>query len=43
MIKLLYLKTGCATTIKVKFIRNTGYLDVTDNSSDTLIFHRDEQ
>ena len=29
MIKLLDLQTGCANTIKVKFIRNNGFRDVT--------------
>ena len=42
MIKLLDLKTGCTDTIKVKLIRNTGYLNVTNNSSETLIVSKDE-
>ena len=42
MTKLLDLKTGCTNTIKVKFIGNTGYLDLTNNSSGTLIFIKDE-
>ena len=42
MIKLLYLKTGATDTIKVKFMRNAGFLDVTNNSSETLMFSRDE-
>ena len=42
MTKLLDLKTSCTNTIKVKFIRNTGYLDVSNNSSETLIFSKDE-
>ena len=41
-VKLLALKTGCTNTIKVKFIRNTGFLDVTINSSEALIFCKDE-
>ena len=32
MIKLLDLKTGCTNTIKMKFIRNTRHLDVTNSS-----------
>ena len=42
IIKLLDLKTGCTNTIKVQFIRNTGLLYVTNNSSKTLIFRKDE-
>ena len=42
MIKLNYLKTGCTNMIKVKFIRNIGYLDVTNNSSETFTFSEDE-
>ena len=42
MIRLLDLKTGCASTIKLKFIRNTGYLDVSNNSLEKLIFSKDE-
>ena len=42
MIKLLDFKPGCTNTIKVTFIRNTGYLDVTNNSPETLIFSKDE-
>ena len=42
MLKLLYLKAGSTNTIKVKFIRNTGFHDVTNNSSETLIFSKDE-
>ena len=41
-VKLLDLKTGCTNTIKVKFIRNTLYLNVANNSSKTLIFRKDE-
>ena len=42
MVKLLDLKTDCTNTIKGKFMRNTGYLDVTNNSSETLILSKDE-
>ena len=42
MIKLLDLKTGCTNTIKVKFVRNTEFLNVTNNSSELLIFNKDE-
>ena len=42
LFKLLDLKTGCTNTIKVKFIRNLGFLDVTNNSSALLIFTKDE-
>ena len=31
MIKLLDVKTGCTTMIKVKFIMNTGFLDAANN------------
>ena len=33
---------GCTDTIKVKFIRNTEFLDVTNNSSETHIFSENE-
>ena len=42
MIKLLDLKIGCTNTIKGKFILNTEFLDVTNNSSETLIFSKDK-
>ena len=42
MIKLLDLKTGCANKIKMKFVKNTAFLDVTTNSSKPLIFSEDE-
>ena len=42
MIKLLDLETGCTKAIKVKFVRNTGFLDMTNNSSEPLIFNKDE-
>ena len=38
MIKLLDLKTGCTNTIKVKFISDTGFLDVANYSSEILTF-----
>ena len=37
MIKLLDPKTGCTNIMKAKFIRNTGFLDVTHNSTEPLI------
>ena len=36
MTKILDLKTGCTNMLKVKFIRNTGFLDVTNNLSEPL-------
>ena len=33
MIRLPDVKSDCTNTIKVKFIRNTGFLDITNNSS----------
>ena len=42
LIKLCGLKTGCTNTVKVKFIRNTEFLDVTNSSSETPIFSKDE-
>ena len=42
MMKLLDLKTCFMSTIKVRFIRNTGYLDVTNNSSESPTFSKDE-
>ena len=42
MIKLLDLKTSFTNIIKVKFIRNTGFLDVSNNSSKKIIFGKDE-
>ena len=42
MIKLLDIKTRCAYIIKVKFVRNTEFLDITNNSSGLLIFSEDE-
>ena len=41
MIKILYLKTGCTNKIKAKFIRNTQYLNVINNSLEMLIFTKD--
>ena len=43
MFKLLDLKTGCNNTMKVKLIRNIGFLSVTNSSSETLIISRDEE
>ena len=43
MIKLLDLTTGCNNTIKLRCIGNTGYLDLTNNSSDTFISVRIKQ
>ena len=37
MIKLLDLNTGCTNKIKGKFIRNTGFLGVTNKSSEPII------
>ena len=34
MIKLLNVKTECTDMIKVKCIRNTGFLNVTNNSNE---------
>ena len=42
MIKLLDFKSDCTSTIKVKFIRNTEFPDITNNSSEPLIFSNDE-
>ena len=42
MIKLLDLKTGCTNIIKRKFIGDTGFLDTTSNSLETLIFSKNE-
>ena len=42
MIKLLYLQTGFTNMIKVKIIRNIGLLDITNNSSKSLMCSRDE-
>ena len=42
IIKLLDLKNACANTMKVKFIRNIVFLDETNNSSEQLIFSKDE-
>ena len=42
MMKTLGLKAGCTNKIRVKFIRNNGFLDVINNSSETLIFSKDE-
>ena len=42
MIKLLDLKTGSINIIKVKCIMDFGFLDVTNNASETLIFSEDE-
>ena len=42
IIKILELKTSCTNTIKVRFIRNTGFHDVTNNSSEPLLFTMDE-
>ena len=41
IIKLLDIKTSCINTIKVKFIRNTGFPDVTNNNQ-RHIFSKDE-
>ena len=37
MIKLLDVKTDCTNMINAKFLGNTGYCDVTNNSSESLI------
>ena len=42
LIKLLDFKTGCTNTIKVKFVRNTGFLDVTNNSSESCTCSKEE-
>ena len=42
IVKLLDLKMGGVNKIKVKVIRNVGFLDVTNNSSEQLIFNRSE-
>ena len=42
MIQQLDLKTGCTKMIKVTFIRNTGFLDVTIKSTEPLIFSKDK-
>ena len=42
MIKLLDLRTVCTNTNKMKFIRNTGFLDITNNSSEPPIFGKQE-
>ena len=36
MINLLDFKTDCTNMIMVKLIRNMGFLDVTNSSSETL-------
>ena len=41
IIKILELKTGYTNTIKVKFIKNTRFLDETNNSSQTCISSTD--
>ena len=41
MTKLPNLKT-CTNSMKVKFFRNTGYHDVTNNSLEMLIFSKDK-
>ena len=38
--RLTDVKTGCTYVIKVNFIRNTGFLDVTNNPLEPLIFIR---
>ena len=40
--KLLAVKTGITNMIKVMFVRSTGFLDVTNNSSEPYIFNKDE-
>ena len=42
MIKLLDFKIGCTHMTKVKFMRNTGFLDITNNSSEPLSFGKDK-
>ena len=42
MITLLDFKTCHTNAIKVKFIRNTGYIDVANNSSEIHIFSKDD-
>ena len=42
MIKLRDFKTGSTNAVKEKYVRNTGFLNVTNNSSETLIFTKDE-
>ena len=36
------MKIGCTNTKKVKCIRNTAFPDVTNNSSEPLIFSKEE-
>ena len=42
MIKLLDPNTGCRNTINMKFIRNIGFLYVTNNSSEPHIVSKVE-
>ena len=42
MVKLLDLKMTGINTIKVKIIKNVGFLDVTNNSLEQLILNRNE-
>ena len=42
MIKLLDFKTGRTNTFEGKVFQNTGFLDVTNNSSGRLILSKDE-
>ena len=42
MVKLLDLKTGGVHTIKIKVVRNVGFLDMTNNSSEHLISHKNK-
>ena len=42
MIELLDHKTGCTNMIKVKFVRKTGFFDITNNSSESIICNKDE-
>ena len=42
MIKLLDLTTSCTNIIKVELVRKTGFLDVTNHSSEPLTLNKDE-
>ena len=42
MIKLHIHKTVCTNMIEVKVLRNTGFLDLINNSLEPIIFYKDE-
>ena len=42
MIELLNHKVSCTITVKVRYVRNTEFLDVINNSSEPIIFNKDE-